>query len=173
MQTKQLKQIGKGTFSTVYRKTEKTVLIKSIDYVKECLSWEWHELSYLLPKIKQIGKSDDLKYFFYECKYYEKVSSLKNALSPLEYAFYLELRKISKTKHNDYYKLFELFSSLPKQYNRKKKILLSFLDNLTNYGDDICFEISHRNVAVEKRKLILLDCFFFRNQLNKILTKSK
>ena len=171
MQTKQLKQIGKGAFSTVYRKTEKTVLIKTIDNVKECLSWEWHELSYLLPKLKQINHSDDLKFSFYECKYYEKVSSLKNTLSISEYDFYKELRKISTIKHNDYYKLFELFSALPAKYNKKKKILLLFLDSLANYGSDICFEISPRNVAVEKGKLILLDCFYFHKQLKKIQSK--
>lgn len=163
MNTKTLKKIGQGAFSTVWKKDNKTVLIKSSDNVKVCFSLGWCGNSRLFPKLKRIMIDDDFS--FYECKFYEKVSSLKNNLLPEEYAFYLELRKFSACFGMDYYKLYDLFNALPAQYNGKKKALLSALEGLINYGSDICFEISPRNVAVEKGELILLDCFFFRSQL--------
>lgn len=163
MNTKTLKKIGQGTFSTVWRKDNKTVLIKSNDNVKECFSLGWCGNSRLFPKLKRIMVDDEFS--FYECKYYERVSSLKNSLLPSEYAFYKELRKFSAVFNMDYYKLYYHFKALPSQYNNKKKALLSALEGLTNYGLDICFETSPRNIAVEKGKLILLDCFFFRSQL--------
>ncbi len=163
MNTKTLKQIGKGSFSTVWKKDNKTVLIRSNDNVKECLSLGWCGNSRLFPKLKRVMIDDDFS--FYECKFYDKVSSLKSSLLPSEYSFYLELRKFSALFGTDYYKLYDLFNALPSQYNSKKKALLSALEGLTNYGSDICFEISPRNVAVEKGKLILIDCFFFSSQL--------
>jgi len=54
METKGLKIIGKGSFSTVYELSEKQVLIKSSDPIKECMSMGWFPESKLFPNIERI-----------------------------------------------------------------------------------------------------------------------
>ena len=66
-----MKQIGKGSFSTVYKKNDNTVLIKSNDYVKECLSFNWHNKSRYIPNIKRIDSE------LYEMKLYPKCTKPK------------------------------------------------------------------------------------------------
>ena len=170
METKGLKQIGKGAFSTVYKQANNKVLIKTCDPVKECMSLDWFPNSRLFPKIERIGVSDCGQFQFYTEKYYEKVRSLKNALLPAEYEFY----KLLKGRLcGDYCQLIAFIKSLPVQYRTKKKALLDAIDALMNYGSDIRFEISPRNVTVENGKLILLDCFFFRSTLTKVINKKR
>ena len=91
METKGLKQIGKGAFSTVYKKGTNKVLIKSCDNVKECMSMGWFPNSKMFPKIKRVGVSDCGQFQFYEEKFYPKTRSLKQDLLPSEYEFYLNL----------------------------------------------------------------------------------
>jgi hypothetical protein len=40
-----------------------------------------------------------------------------------------------------------------------------------NYGSDVMFEISPRNVAVHNGNLILLDCFFIKSKLREVRDK--
>lgn len=170
MNTKGLKKIGQGLFSTVYRLNETQVLIKSTDYVKECLSMQWHDSEGIFPEIERVDNE------FYTCKYYEPVKSLKNSLNDEHYAVYRELRDLSigfiKNSHDNYFKWREQFQTVSNEEFRYA--LINMIDNLTNYGTEISFEISPRNVAVENGRLILLDVFFFKDQANKIRTsKSK
>lgn len=139
------------------------VKLISSDPVKQCMAEGWFPESRLFPKIKQIGSGE------YEMKYYPKVSSLKNNLVPLHYGYYKRLREIhkqycySQNPYDMYSLLTRKFEKLPK-YLREN--LQGAIDGLSNYGTDIGFEISPRNVAVTKTgKLILLDCFFLRSQL--------
>jgi len=61
----------------------------------------------------------------------------------------------------------EAFRSLPREFKTAKTALIDAVSALTNYGSDICFEISPRNIAVTKTgNLILLDCFFMRSKLH-------
>jgi hypothetical protein len=46
--------------------------------------------------------------------------------------------------------------------------MLDALDACANYGNDVCFEISPRNVAVKNGKLVLMDCFFMADKLQEI-----
>lgn len=164
MNTKGMKKIGTGAFSTVYKKGNNKVLIKSVDPVKECMSLGWFPNSSLFPKIERVAKSDCGEYSFYEEKYYPKVSSLKNNLLPNEYEFYKTLRNLHPTM--GYNRLFEAFDKLPSKFARKKAHLKEAIDGLSSYGEDICFEISPRNVAVHNKKLVLLDCFFMETALS-------
>lgn len=85
--------IGRGVFSTVYRKNAKTVLIKSVDPVKECMAMGWFPSSRMFPKIARVAiLDDDQGTALYEQRYYPKVKSLKAALKPMEWEFYKELR---------------------------------------------------------------------------------
>lgn len=159
--------IGTGMFSKVYKMDEKRVFIKSVCYSKECLSLFID--SPVFPKIKKV------EYQEYICEYYPKVKSLKNELLPKYYEVYKELRNLSigyninpHYTYNEWRKQFKTVKN--KQY---RTALIDALEELTNYGTDICFEISPRNVAVKNGKLILLDVFFFRSQADEIRTSKK
>lgn len=161
--------IGKGLFSKVYKINDKQVLIKSECYVKECLansiSNSW------FPKLKSVDCDE------YLCEYFPKVKSLKDSLNVNHYKLYLELKSLSVgyvkntyDLYSEWYKQFETVS------NKSLKIaLIQVLDELSNYGPQIRFEISPRNVAVKNGKLILLDVFFLHDQADKVreLKRSK
>lgn len=164
---KNLKLIGTGSFSKVYELDKKTVLIKSTCWSKECISL--FVTGSMFPKIEK------LDYQLYKVKYYPRVKSLKNSLLPSEYKIYLELRRLFNDlqyplkNHENYFYLREKFQTIKSK--KAKNQLLNCLDDLINYGPDICFEISPRNIAIDKGKLILLDVFFFASQLHKTRTK--
>lgn len=160
-----MQQIGKGAFSTVYKKSNTRVLIKSRDHVKECMSLGWFPSSKIFPSLKRVGSSECGKYTYYEQKYYPKVKSLKNSLKPFEYEFYIVLREVSSKSFGGFYELHGEFQTIPKKFSRRVAVLREALDALSNYGLDIGFEISPRNVAVNNGCLVLLDCFFFKSQL--------
>lgn len=160
-----MKQIGKGSFSTVYQKNSNTVLIKSDDYVKECLSFNWHNKSKYIPNITKIDRG------LYKMKLYPKCTKPKQQLNTKAYDTYLTLKKlfnniVISNKYNAYDIWYKTFSNL--KDNTLKNCLLNILDSLSNYGSDIYFEISPRNISFTKSgNLILLDCFFFKTQLDK------
>lgn len=160
--TKGLPLIGRGTFSKVYQKNSKKVIIVSEDPVKEALSTGWIDSSYMVPKLEQV------EYGVYEGLLYEKVTAPKKQLNEKDYKRYKTLRDIFKnTLVTSYYPLHKTFSTLEDPY--LKRILLSFLDTLANWGQDIGFEISPRNIATNKKgDLILLDIFFFRSKLREV-----
>jgi hypothetical protein len=170
MNTKGMQQIGRGAFSTVYKRGRNKVLIKSTDKVKECMSLGWFPSSKLFPKLSLVGESSCGEFSFYEEKYYPKVNSLKKTLSDFEWEFYKVLRSLDHFYYylpTRYLRLHKAFSCIPGKFHRKRSLLLDALNALSNYGDDICFEISPRNVATQGDKLVLLDCFFFASDLNK------
>jgi len=47
------------------------------------------------------------------------------------------------------------------------------IDACANYGSDIKFEISPRNVAVKNGNLILLDCFFVGSKQIEVTTSKR
>lgn len=153
--------IGRGAFSTVYRISKSKVLISSRDNVKECMGLGWFPKSPMFPSIKCIDFTGERK--LYTSRYYPKVTSLRNTLDTREYEFYKVLRALERGR--GYAHWYAQFQGIPPYFKGKKKVLQSALDSLANYGDDVCFEISPRNVAVHKGKLILLDCFYFDRQL--------
>lgn len=163
--TKGLKLIGKGLFSKCYQLSAKEVLIQTNDHVKECNALFMPYISFI-PQIERVD--DDL----YVMEYYPKVTSLKNELRPKEYELYKELRSLDIGYNVKSYNLMDAWRG---QFNtiKNKRIregLNEALDCYGNYGTDICFEISPRNVAVKNGKLILLDCFFIKSQMLKYRT---
>jgi len=170
MKPSNLKQIGKGAFSKVYRKSEKKVLIKSIDSVKECMSHGWFPTTSLFPTIRQVGRSDCGTYKFYEQKFYSKVKRIIGVLSSFELEFYRCLRQLYTPCRNVKTCQFiehwhKQFATIPNKFSTKRKHLRSAVDALSDYGFDIQFEISPRNIAIQGDKLVLLDCFFFETKL--------
>ena len=155
--------IGKGSFTKAYRKDKTTVLLKSDDPIKECMSMGWFPDSRLFPKIIRTDFGE------YEMKYYEKVSSLKKSLTDTHYEMYKELRKVSENierTSNIYDGLFNVIDGFKMIKDRRlKEIMIRAVEACSNYGSDVEFEISPRNVAVTKTgKLILLDCFFMKSK---------
>ena len=163
MRTKGMAVVGRGAFSTVYRKSRKVVLIKSRCKAKECMSEGFFPDTFMFPKIKQVGISEDGEYRFYEGRFYKKEKSLKGTLDPFDWEFYNVLRSLRWPQ--GYSEVLDSFNKIPDKFHKRREHLISALDGLLNFEEDICFEISPRNVAVSKRKLILLDVFFFKHQL--------
>lgn len=165
--TKELQQIGKGLFSTVYKAPNNRVLIRSEDYTKECMSMGWGFDSSFFPKVKR----ED--YGFYSMKYYPKCTAPKKQLNSKSYNDYKELRGLFQNTLNPANK-YDGFDLWRDKFSTVKNIslknaLIEAIDGLSNYGSDICFEISPRNISFTKSgKLILLDVFFFRNQADKL-----
>lgn len=165
-----MKLIGQGSFSKVYQKDKNTVLIYSNDPIKECLSWDFFPSSRLFPKVERIDYLDDGR-GIYEMPFYPRVTSLKNTLKPSQYESYKELRRVFQysstihinNKYDGYTRLFKAFKTIKKRHLRET--MLQALDACSNYGPDIGFEISPRNVAVKNGNLILLDCFFMIGKL--------
>jgi O6-methylguanine-DNA--protein-cysteine methyltransferase len=163
--------IGKGLFTTAYLQDDKkTVVLKSTDYIKECMSLNWFPESKHLPEIEMIDR------FVYKMPLYNKPTSLKNNLKPSQYKIYQELRKLSVGfVKNSYYLMDAWHKEFDKITNKKIRTLLKdCLDSCSNYGSDIQFEISPCNVAIDnKGNLILLDCFFVQSQANEIRNSKK
>jgi hypothetical protein len=152
----------------VYRQTDsKHVHIKSNDHVKECIAMGCFPSSRNFPTIEY----SDRPGYDYTMKYYPKQKSLKTALKPSEWSKYQDLRNIFRGinyQYNSGYKtLHNAFKGIKNRTLRKH--MKSALDALANYGEDVCFEISPRNVAVSNTGvLILLDVFFLESQLQKV-----
>jgi hypothetical protein len=153
-------KIGKGASTTAY-KSGNTVYLKSDCPAKECMAHGWFPNSRLFPKVK----FSDEPGFDYEMKYYPAVRSLKKALKPAEWDKYKVLRDIFD--HNSY---IPLSISLSRHWMDKFKTIkikplrlamIEAMEAMMNYGENIGFEISPRNVRVSRAgNLILLDCFY-------------
>ena len=159
-----MRQIGKGAFTTAYLKSKNTVLLKSSDPVKECMAHGWFPKSHNFPKVSFYKHTND-----YVMKYYPKKKSLKKSLKPSEWQFYKELQKLFNSVQYHYgYNIAFLIRQIKIHISKphKRRILLEAIDALRNYGEDIRFEISPRNVAVSPTgNLVLLDVFFFAHKL--------
>ncbi len=158
--TKELQLIGKGLFTKCYALNKKQVLLVSKDYTKECIADGYFPSSRLFPKIERSDVS-----YQYIARRYHKVKAPKQQLTKDDYELYKELRKIYKYSFlmNDVENLTKIFKHLSNK--RASKALCSAIEGLRNYGDDISFEISPRNIAIsDSGRLILLDCFLFRSQ---------
>lgn len=164
MNTRNLKVIGKGAFTICYQLNKKEVILKSIDPIKECMGYGWFPDSKVFPEVKVLDEG------IYKMEYYPRVKSLKNTLKPKQYEIYKELRELN-VRHQknscDYFNLWH--KEFDKVKNKRvREALKNGLDACGNYGLDIQFEISPRNVAVKNGMLILLDCFFIKSKLEQV-----
>ena len=166
------KLIGKGAFSYVYDQGEE-VFIESIDPIKECMAHGWFPDHPLFPVVEFSDKEscwDD--YYCYTMKKYNKVKSLKSALEPDQYQLYKELVNIFKSvpingkSYDGLNIIIGLFnnSSLSDEI---KEVMIEAAEACGNYGSDVGFEISPRNVAADNGKLVLLDVFFIKSALRR------
>lgn len=163
-----MKLIGKGSFTKAYLNDSNEVILKTQDYTKECMALGWLPESKLIPKVEYIESG------VYKMEYLGKTpKSLKQELRPRQYRLYQELRKLFNngfgtvgTKEKDkFFAWHDNFNKLPSEFKKEKEILKEALDSFGNFGTDINFEISPRNVRSKNGFLVLLDCFFFSSQL--------
>lgn len=168
--------IGKGTFSTVYRKgSSKKVTVLSNDPVKECMSLGWFPKTRLFPKVERCFHPGTRQ--AYSMKFYSKVRAPKRELNARSYELYRVLKELVddygySRSLTPYEQWSAAFNTLPAKFSREKAHLLAALDALSNYGSDACFEISPRNIAkTASGKLVLLDCFFMRSALTATFSK--
>jgi hypothetical protein len=166
--------IGKGLFTKCYLNDDgKTVTLNSICPIKEIMSLGWFPEHRLFPKIKRIDTNQ------YVMDYYPKVSSLKTTLSEYDYKLYKTLKHLKNAmipnrKGNtlsDW--TMDMFRRIPDSFSEEREVLEKALDACSNYGKDICFEISPRNVAVKDGRLILLDVFFADSLVAAVKVKKK
>ena len=153
--------IGRGAFSTAYRKTRSKVLIKSRDQVKECMALGWFPRTPLFPSITHVATSACGNWKFYEERYYPRVRGLKKNLTPFDWEFYKALKNLADSGRRDT-NWSAKFEQLPSKFERRKLLLQEACNVLYNYNSNVHFEISPRNVAVHNSRLVLLDCFFIR-----------
>ena len=177
--TNKPRKIGQGRFTTAYRLEDGTVKLVSCDYVKECMSLGWFPKHRLFPTIFRTDYGEN-GYQEYQMKYYNQPKSLKTVLCPRDYRLYRLLRKLEDTPpigSFSYDIWINRFSTLPDEFKHEREALLGAVEACSNYGDDVAFEISPRNVGVYRQRLVLLDCFFLKSQLmewrKKITTKKK
>lgn len=174
------KVIGKGSFSRV-ADMGNTVLIESIDDVKNCFANGLMPDSDYLPcidfapakyDIDKVKAGYDVNYYI--SPKYTRVTVPKKQLRKDEYKIYSELRKVFKSityKQNKNLNMYCIRDAINDSglSDDMKELLNECIDSLANYGTDICFEISPRNIATnDKGDLILLDVFFFHSQLKKV-----
>lgn len=162
-----MKLIGKGSFTRAYLLPDgQTVKLVTNDPCKECAAM-FAPNSPIFPKLECDGYEGERR--VYKMKYYPKQKSLKKALAPRDYKLYQYLRKVNLSLWGDDPHLArfkeKLNEIIPTEFAKEILAICEHIDALNNYGDDMKFEISPRNVAVDNGKLILLDCFFKRSYL--------
>lgn len=170
------KLIGSGTFTKCYKISDNEVELISNCAYKECMSFGWFPESRLFPTIKRLeGYINEKGDSLYRMKFYERQRSLKNTLKPTQYTIYKTLRetmqniKHSANIYDSYKNTFEGFSTLKNKALRG--IMLEALDACSNYGSDVGFEISPRNVAADNGNLILLDVFYSKKALKALRSR--
>ena len=157
--------IGRGAFTKAYLTDDSKVLLDSVCPIKECMANGWFPDSDLFPEIEHLDEYN-VGYRTYIMPYYEKVTNPSKQLDPDQHAIYKELREIGHAQINLSIckSTLYFFDFWHKEFNKIKNqdlrdIMKEALDACGNYGTDIMFEISPRNIAVKKGKLVLLDCF--------------
>lgn len=165
-----MKKIGEGTFTKAFLNNEGRVILKTDDKAKECMALGWFPESKLFPTVeyKELG--------VYEMEYLGPTpKSVKRDLRPRQYRLYKALQKLFDggygtfgiDKRDYFFEWHKKFDSLPSEFRKEKETLKLALDALGNYGTDIAFEISPRNIRIKNGFLILMDCFFFADDLSK------
>ena len=109
----------------------------------------------------------DASFSTYKAKKYNKVSKIMGLLNDEHKNLYRELRKVN----SNYFGNYKGYSHLNAEFDKlsiseeHKEALREALDGLANYGQDMMFEISPRNIFIEDGQLILSDVFFMKSQL--------
>lgn len=172
-----MKFIGKGSFTKCFlMDCGKRVQLVTCDPIKEAMAWGWFPNSPLFPKLTFVSLG------VYEMDYMPGSRGLKGELEPEQWELYKALRacfarnvKVHR-KEDLYGAWYESFEDCAYAYADSYievafRDLLVALDACANFGSDIAFEISPRNVRAVNGKLVLLDCFFLVFKLEEVKSK--
>lgn len=162
------KQIGRGMFTRCYELGADKVLLESQCSAKECMSLGWFPESRLFPEVERLDYGGN--HSVYTMKRYPKQRGVLKHLDEKDAALYRELRELFKAiNFIDYPEYGEAllagFDALKEDFPEESEALIGAYEAMRNYGQDVFFEISPRNVTTENGKLILLDCWFMGWQL--------
>ncbi|MGL5583785.1 MAG: hypothetical protein ACRDCE_22960 [Cetobacterium sp.] len=147
------------------------VYLKSVCPIKECMAMGWFPESELFPTIERVTCTQGI----YKMEYFPRVKSLKAALDPDQWAIYQTLRTVQGkirydlNSHRNHEMITLAFNTI--KCDELRETMQEALDACANYGTEIGFEISPRNVAVKNGKLILLDVFFNAKKLEEVNKK--
>ncbi|AWD92359.1 hypothetical protein HOT15_gp02 [Dickeya phage Dagda] len=169
-----LKRIGKGAFTTAYlNEATQRVTLHSCDPYKEAMAWGWFPESPLFPAVEYVELG------VYEMDYMPATRGLKSALQPDQWDLYQSLRAAANEwranmarnnwRHSDSFSLLHTalsesaaFGLFPEAVQTIKEAV----DACANFGSDVGFEISPRNVRANSAgQLVLMDVFFSLNKL--------
>jgi hypothetical protein len=161
---KGLQVIGQGMFSIVFKESEDTVLVVSDDPAKECLSFGWMPDSPLMPTIERVYVG---WISLYRMPLYTRVTAPQKQLKPDQYKVYQELRQL-KNSTIHHVMSWDNIKALESVGTECAELLIECFDGMSNYTDKCGFEISPRNIALDKNgDLILLDCFFDKQKIKR------
>jgi hypothetical protein len=160
------KLIGRGAFTKAYLLDNEEVLLLSKDPIKEAMAFGWFPDHYLFPKVSWGEAKGE-----YTMKYYKYVAGLKNRLDLNQWLLYQTLRALDGhcwDKYDGYNTWYKEFNKLPDAFSNEREALQDALTACGNYGSDVGFEISPRNVRAVNGKLLLLDCFYMQGKLEEL-----
>lgn len=169
-----MKYIGKGSFTKCYlMDCGKRVQLQSTDPVKEAMAWGWFPESVLFPKVDYVDLG------VYEMDYMPGTRGLKSELEPEQWELYqalrvVFLRNVWVQREDDlYHAWYGEFEKAADAYGESYigeafRDLMEALDACANFGSDVSFEISPRNVRAVNGKLVLIDCFFLQSALAEV-----
>ena len=165
-QVKNLKLVGKGTFSKCYQETEDTVLLITCDPLKEGQAL-FSNYDSLIPKIERIDYDCDnngINWFLLRMQNYGKTDNgIYQKLDNHNKKLFMLLKGIYKKYPIGYSAIFKAFDNLPIDFQEEKEIIQNFIGDVCNClhnVENLRFEFSPRNLRQVNGKLIMLDCFF-------------
>lgn len=158
-----MKLIGKGAFTKAYLLDNGRVQLHSCCPIKECMAHGWFPESRLFPKLQVVDEG------VYEMNYLTRVTAPKRQLNEQDYKLYKALQQVyADGSAVDYFSIYKSFEKHLEEFE-ELETMLEALDACSNWGTDIGFEISPRNISVNPGGfLVLADCFFHRPTLEKV-----
>lgn len=158
-----MKLIGKGSFTKAYLLDNGRVQLHSVCPIKESMAWGWFPNSSLFPKLDYVDSQ------VYEMDYLPRVTAPKRQLNDKSYKLYKALQLVYGDHHAvDYFTIYKSVQAHLAGFD-ELEVILEAIDACSNWGQDIGFEISPRNISMtEYGDLILADCFFHRPTLLKV-----
>jgi hypothetical protein len=166
-----MKQIGSGSFTVAFRDGDGKVILNSVDPVKRAMSSGKLPKSELFPEINYIGK-ESKRVHSYSMKHYTTLSSrgidtyseisrLKRELTPKHAKLYVALTEIAIYHSEGVREFIRAVKKLPDEFATEREDIIRYTRALSKETKrKLSFEVHSFNVAVEDRKLILLDCFY-------------
>lgn len=167
-----LKQIAKGAFTDVFYLNESEVMLRTTDKIKELYAQNWlPELEWNpYPVAEYLDYSDNGDFFLLKMKRYDRfsrASQLNERSKPLLLAmkgFKAVLDKnLGRMKWTS--DLSKVVDEIPEEFQEFTQMSI---DAVGNYSNTAMFEISPKNLAVDGRDLILLDCWFSQSEFKRI-----